>query len=237
MGGDVGLPGTGGVLELIEVDTFSAANIEADTDPTNNWTALFLSVTGQNRTDLAAIGDTITGAEGDEAAAVVGIRNNGPATIDRSRVGSSAAVVHVTVPPGTTAIEVPSACQPQTEDGQIVGAPGDPGQPRYICAGTAMILPAGETVTFELTLRIDEVIPDAAGTVGILQRCLCDALPPEIDVDHSNNVAKILVNPTEPELPDTGNRVGLIAALGVLLLLLGTTAVVLALRRRQPAAN
>jgi LPXTG-motif cell wall-anchored protein len=241
LGVDVGQPGTGGPLELTEVSTFGAASVDADVQPSNNWTALALNVTGQSGFDLAAVGDTLTGGVGDLVTAEVGIRNNGPATVDRSRIGSSAARVHVTIPPGTTAVTVSSACLPRRDDGRADPAnPGQPGRQDYICAGSSMILPAGEAVTFEITLRIDQVIPDAAGAASIFEPCACDDLPVSLDLDHSNNLAKILVNPTATggpgTLPDTGRSIGTIVATGAVLLLLGTAVVAYTARRRRRTA-
>jgi len=97
-------------------------------------------------------------------------------------------------------------------------------------------LGVGESDTFQITLRIDQVIPNATGTASILVPCRCSADLLEVDLNDSNNVAQILVNPTVPAngLAATGNRVGLIVGLGGLLLLLGAATVVLARRRRLP---
>ena len=194
-------------------------------------------MTGQNGVDLAAIGSTVTGGVGDQVVATVGEKNNGPASIDRNRTGDPVTRVHVVIPPGTTAVAVPKLCLPQLENGQAdFQHPGQPGQLRYICSGESFFLEAGESDTFEITLRIDQVIPNAAGTASILVPCSCSALQIEIDSDHSNNVAQILVNPTVPAngLAATGNRVGLIVGLGGLMLLLGAVTSSLARRRRLP---
>jgi hypothetical protein len=239
-GFDPGQPGAGGTLALTEVHSAAALGAETDVEPNNNFTFLLLTVTGDNGVDLAAIGSTVTGAVGDQVVATVGEKNNGPASIDRGRQGSNVTRVHVVIPPGTTAVTVPHACLPEAENGKIDGQhPGLAGQPRYVCDGEALFLGVGESETFQLTLRIDQVIPDAAGTASILVQCACDELPLSLDRDHSNNVAQILVNPTVTggngvALPATGNRVGLIVGLGGLMLLLGVVTVVLARRRRLP---
>jgi hypothetical protein len=148
--------------------------------------------------------------------------------------------VHVVIPPGTTAVNVPTLCLPELANGQgDFQHPGQPGQAKYICSGASFFLEAGKSDTFAITLRIDQVIPDATGTASILVPCQCNAVPLEVDRDHSNNVAKILVNPTVPAngLAATGNRVGLIVGLGGLLLVLGAATIALARRRRLPFAR
>jgi hypothetical protein len=239
---DLGEPGPSGTLELTEVGAPAAQSIDTDVQPNNNWTSLSLSVTGHNDTDLAAVGARLTGGVGDLVTAAVGMKNNGPASVDRGREGSSVAQVHVIIPPGTTAVTVPQTCMPEAENGQVdFPDRGQPGQPRYFCAAGSSFLGAGVTETFEFTLRIDQVIPDAAGTVSILDPCQCSELPLAWDRDHSNNTADIVVNPTAvadgSALPATGNRVGLIVGLGGMLILLGAVTVALAMRRRLPFAR
>jgi LPXTG-motif cell wall-anchored protein len=235
----IGQPGTGGVLALTERASLRAAAIDADVDPTDNWTSLELTVTGTNGTDLAAVGATATGAVGDQVTVEVGLKNNGPAAVDRSRMGSSVALVHVTIPPGTTAVTVPPNCVPESTDGHGDWEhAGRPGQPLYMCSD-GMLLPAGDSQIFKITLRIDTVIPDAPGKVSILQACECDDYPASADLDNSNNIASILINPAQghaAELPKTGAPTATIAAVGILLVLLGTGTVVYVMRRRRQAA-
>jgi hypothetical protein len=243
LGGDLGEPGPSGTLELTEVPAFAAQGVDTDVKPSNNWTSLSLSVTGDNLPDLAAVGARLTGGVGDLVTAAVGMKNNGPASVDRGRQGSSVAQVHVIIPPGTTAVTVPQTCVPEAENGQVdYQHRGQPGQPRYFCVANSFFLGAGVTETFQITLRIDQVIPDAAGTVSILPGCQCDEVPLAWDRDHSNNIASIVINPTSAAgdgsaLPSTGNRVGLIVGLGGLLLVLGAVTVALAMRRRLPFAR
>jgi LPXTG-motif cell wall-anchored protein len=234
-------PGSGGTLSLTEVVMMGAQSVDTDTEPNNNWTSLMLSVTGNNDTDLSAVGARLTGAVGDQVVAEVGMRNNGPASIDRGRIGSPAARAHVTIPPGTTAVDVPAQCLPEADNGQVeYQKAGEPGHPKYFCLGDSFFLAAGTTVTFPITLRIDTATPDATGKVSILEPCQCDDVPLSMDRDHTNNTADIVVNPTTANgsaLPNTGNRVGLVVGLGGLLLVLGVGTIYVAKRRRLPFAR
>ena len=65
------------------------------------------TVTGKQGTDLAAIGATVSGAAGDTVTANIGVRNNGPATVDRSRAGEAAAMAVITIPDGTKVTGAP----------------------------------------------------------------------------------------------------------------------------------
>ena len=82
----VGKPGNGGNLTLTKAGALRG--FQADTNPDNNWSGMKVSVTGKNGVDLAAIGDSVTGKAGEVVNATVGVRNNGPASLDFNRSGS-----------------------------------------------------------------------------------------------------------------------------------------------------
>ena len=229
---DTGTPGTGPALELEPVVAISARSVQADVDPHDNWSTLNVTVTGNNNgVDLAAIGATLSGKVGDVVTATLGLMNNGPATVDSSRGGSSVTTVYVTVPPGTTAVDVPDRCLPLVDGRPDFAHPGQPGAAKYAC-GSGFLLIAGRAETFDVELRIDTAITDATGTVSILEPCECDGFPPDRDTNNSNNQAKIIVNPKPAPLASTGTSMtGLIAA-GAGLVLTGLLIVVFAVRRR-----
>ena len=88
-------------------------------------------------------------------------------------------------------------------------------------------------------LRIDEVMPNATGTVTINAKCECEGIAG--DLDPSNDVAKIVINPTggtgggegdDPGLPLTGAATTSLIAVGVALVLAGAVGFVVARRRR-----
>jgi hypothetical protein len=242
-GVDVGKPGTDGELTLTEVNALKAQAVQADTDPSNNWSSLSVTVTGKNGTDLAAIGASITGTAGKVVPATLGFQNNGPASLDSSRGGGSITNVDIEVPAGTTAVTVPDVCVPRNGDEPNWEEPGKPGAASYRCYPDSFIA-VGEKRTVDFEFRIDQVIADAAGKVTINPECACEGFTD--DLNPANDVAKILVNPTGDDgagngggggagggLPITGASAGLMAGVGILLLAAGAVGYVLARRRRM----
>ncbi|MFU8850891.1 LPXTG cell wall anchor domain-containing protein [Micromonospora sp. SL1-18] len=250
----IGEPGTDGELTLAKAGAKMTANaVQADTQPDNNWSSLQVTVTGKNSTDLEALGAKLTGKAGDTVKATVGVRNNGPATLDYSRGDSSVTYMALDVPEGTTAVEVPQNCMPA--NGDKWGEPGKPGARHYFCY-LDPFLKAGDTATLDFTLRIDKVIANATGLVKINVPCKCDGGFYK-DLKPANDTAKIVVNGTGggstggdggqgtpgtadggqgggdgDTLPITGSATGLIASVGALLLVAGMGGYVVARRRK-----
>lgn len=236
----LGEPGTGGKLTLTEQSRVqSAREPQTDTDPSNNWSYMSISVTGENSTDLEAIGAELSGEKDAEILATIGFRNNGPATLDYSRLGSSVTYLNVDVPQGTTAVGVPDLCSPLL--GDDFGGRGEPGAAKYRCYPSPFSK-VGEEQTFDFTLRIDEVIADAAGAVQVNVPCQCDGGFYD-DIKPANDEAAILVNATgdtggggggaDPSLPITGDSTLRVAGLGGLLLAIGAAGFLIARRRRN----
>lgn len=239
-GAGIGTPGDGPELKLVRQTSLAARGVQADVDPDNNWTHLEVTVTGRNGTDLAAAGGTLTGAAGDKVKAAIGVANNGPATIANERSGSPATLVDLVPPPGTTVVGVPERCAPLTADGADWNDEDLTGADRYRCLPDITLI-AGEKELFEFTLRIDTVVPDAAGTVEVNVPCACDgSFPRDKDLNPANDKAKLVVNPTGGGagggegggLPVTGTPIGLIIGVGALLVLTGMGGYLVARRRR-----
>ncbi|MEU4155870.1 Ig-like domain-containing protein [Actinoplanes sp. NPDC026670] len=170
-----GTPGVGGVLQLREGDP-----LPAEEDRT--FQVVDVSVTGNSTADLVAIGGTVSGAVGDLVQATVGVRNDGPATIDRGRSGDSPAEIAVALPAGTSFVSAPGCGR--TDDASIYG-----------CGVRAPYLfKVGTTATWTFTLRIDSVVPDAQAAVQVNPPCECTSRPG--DPDRSDNTALLTVNPT-----------------------------------------
>ncbi|SBT53682.1 LPXTG cell wall anchor domain-containing protein [Micromonospora narathiwatensis] len=237
----IGKPGTDGELTLAEASAKMSKAVQADTQPDNNSSHLAVKVTGKNSTDLEALGATLTGKVGDLVKATVGVRNNGPATLDYNRAGSSITYMALDVPKGTTAVEVPQSCAPV--NGDKWGEPGEPGARHYRCYFDPF-LKAGDTATRDFTLRIDKVIANATGIVKINVPCQCDGGFYR-DLKPANDTAKLVVNPAAGggndggqgggdggTLPITGSSTGLIAGIGALLLAAGAGGYVIARRRK-----
>ncbi|GAA1848967.1 LPXTG cell wall anchor domain-containing protein [Asanoa iriomotensis] len=238
-GADIGKPGTDGTFEL----TAAPANLarrgaQADVDPENNWSGVNITVTGKNGYDLVAAGARITGNVGDVADVDLGFRNDGPAAADSGRLGSNVTLVDVTVPKGTTVVEVSDQCVPKpANDAGEYGEPGEPGAPVYRCFPGDLVTP-GETVGFPFRLRIDQAQPER-GLVTINAKCECEGR--QSDINSANDTAPIEVNAAgggtggggdDGGLPITGPAAGLIAGAGGLLLVAGLGGVVVAWRRR-----
>ncbi|WP_405091892.1 LPXTG cell wall anchor domain-containing protein [Micromonospora sp. NBC_01392] len=240
-GVSVGKPGTEGPLVLTKQSAVQARSFQADPNPENNWSGMEVKVTGKNGVDLAAIGDSVTGKKGDVVKATVGVRNNGPATLDFGRSGSPVTKIDVTVPTGTTAVEVPDNCMPLNGNDGDWQEPGTPGAKAYRCYPDIFIQ-AGEEQTVELGLRIDKVVPNATGAVVINAKCECEGF--QDDTNKANDAAKLVVNAAPAggdggqgggdggTLPITGSSTGLIAGIGALLLAAGFGGYVVARRRK-----
>ncbi|MEU8241659.1 hypothetical protein AB0C07_25705 [Actinoplanes missouriensis] len=217
---------------------------QTDSDPEDNWQTVTVNATGKQGSDVAAVGTTVSGKAGDVVKATVGLRNNGPATIDSSRSAEWASVALVTIPEGTTATAVPKSCYLAEYDKT------DPDAVQYYCASD-YVFRAGQTVKWTFGLRIDKVHADATGAVESNPACQCSRFSE--DLDRSNDKAKLVVNPTEagnpaggtpgtgtgddegggePGLPITGPQGAALAVTGVLLLVAGVAGFLVARKRR-----
>ncbi|MBQ1074235.1 LPXTG cell wall anchor domain-containing protein [Micromonospora sp. C31] len=242
-GHSVGEPGDGEPLSL-SAPNVRARSSQVDVNPENNWSGMEVTATGKNGTDLGAIGDSVKGKAGEQVTATVGFRNNGPATLDYSRGGSSVTYLEVAVPEGTTVVGAPDDCMPVQGDDH--GDPGEAGGRTYFCYAPPFVK-AGDAETFEFKLRIDKVVADATGTVDINIPCQCDGGFSD-DLKPANDTAKLLVNAIGGQggdgggngggdgdggtLPITGGSTGLIAGIGGLLLVAGVGGYVVTKRRR-----
>ncbi|WP_308290964.1 LPXTG cell wall anchor domain-containing protein [Micromonospora sp. RL09-050-HVF-A] len=243
----IGKPGDGGELSLGKGG--NRRGLQSDTDPYNNWSSVVVKATGKNGTDLAAIGNSVKGKAGEVVNATIGVRNDGPASLDFSRSGTPVTKVDVVVPTGTTAVEVPDTCMPFDDGDADWSEAGTPGAKAYRCLPDTY-LAVNEKQTFSFDLRIDKVVPDAAGTVTINAKCACDGFTE--DTNAANDVTKLLVNATGPDggtdgpgggdggagagdggpLPITGSSTALVGGVGALLLVAGAAGYLVARRRR-----
>ncbi|WBB65625.1 LPXTG cell wall anchor domain-containing protein [Micromonospora sp. WMMD812] len=231
-----GKPGTGEKLRLVEQAGARALTVpQTDPDMMSNYTDISVRVTGNNPADLSAKGATASGKKGDVVQVRPSATNLGPALLEYQ--GRPA--FRVTVPEGTTAVEVSGECQPYTSDDewdQWNGNWGEPGAKEYGCQITES--PKDFENPYEFSLRIDKVIPNASGAVSVRLAG---------DPNSKNDNAKIVINPTGNgggdggqgggdgdggALPITGESTGLIAGIGALLLVAGAGGYLVAKRRR-----
>jgi LPXTG-motif cell wall-anchored protein len=221
-----GTPGTGPALSLVESgggapDPLPADPVPgADRDPENNWTPMDINVEGENGADLAAVGASVPGDVGDTVTVRVGVENLGPATLDASRAAEPVNWVRVTLPGGTSAAELPDACQQNDDEGE------------YLCS-TGSLLPAGDSELFEFVLRIDQASA-TNGLVAVNQSPDPAGGEPFDDGNQSNDTAEIVVGAGGGGggLPVTGASGRWAAAAGVLLVAVGAGCL-LAVRRRR----
>ncbi|MER7330861.1 MULTISPECIES: LPXTG cell wall anchor domain-containing protein [unclassified Micromonospora] len=230
-----GKPGTGAKLRLVEESEAKSRTAQTDPDIMNNFTEISVKVTGDNPADLSVKGATASGKKGDVVQVRPTFTNLGPALLEHQ----GRPVFRVTIPEGTTAVDVSGDCQPYTSDDEWDlwnGQWGEPGAKEYGCQATET--PKGAEHFYEFGLRIDKVVPDASGAVSVRLAG---------DPNSKNDSAKIVINPTnasgddgdggqgggdDPELPITGESTGLIAGLGGLLLVAGVGGYVVAKRRK-----
>ncbi|MEU1884353.1 LPXTG cell wall anchor domain-containing protein [Micromonospora rifamycinica] len=225
--------GTGGVLRLeptgarLPGGTSRAA--QTDVEPADNETAVELTVTGNQRADLAADEVRITARVGETVPVTIGYTNRGPAS--SSNGGRDFyTIVKMTVPKGVTAVKAPKNCLDadiQDEEG------GRPGARAYLCYQYDVIHKGGK-VALPFSFRIDR-----AGTLTGTTELLYGPQDTE-DLDPRNDTARILVNPAsggqggdDGSLPITGSRTGPVAAVGGLLLVAGLGSYLAARRRRS----
>ncbi|BCY05326.1 hypothetical protein [Actinoplanes sp. L3-i22] len=234
-GGGGGALGKGPALVLKTLSTARAAAVPQVGVASQD---VQVKVTGTNKSDLAAVGATLTGRAGDQKVVRVGIHNRGPAS--RFSDIASVAEADVTLPPGTEfAGQVPPVnCAPVGETVLVKAT-------RWRCE-VPFYLVATKATFFDFTLRIVTVTPNAKGTVTIAKE-FADT------INTCNNKASLIANPTttpsatcspaatptggddtdEPGLPITGPGAGPLAATGVLTVLLGAGLLLLTRRRRS----
>lgn len=226
-----GDPGKGGKLELRALPAVQSLAKQTDTNPDNNWQSLDITVTGKNGTDLVSDGSTVTGAAGDTVTVPVGVHNDGPATLDFSRVGEPAAVVVVTIPTGTKVATVPDGCMKAEDDAFRT----KPGALQYVCF-SGYLFPVNTKIEWKFGLKITDVIPNAEGVIETNPACQCQIFSD--DTNKANNLAKIVVNPADEGgqgggLPITGPGAGLLAGGGAALVAVGAFAFFLTRRSRS----
>ncbi|MEW2622714.1 hypothetical protein [Streptomyces sp. NPDC048106] len=140
-----------------------------------------------NPFDLEALGTTVHGTAGQVVEAKLGVRNNGPASIeqyDRAEGPGDgpSSEAHVTIPPGTTAVKVPKLCRSDDDWKQ-----GEPGARHYTCFQDEndAYFDAGQLTPFVFGLRIDKPADLAPGSIKV-------TLPSQ-DSNAKDNTAAITV--------------------------------------------
>ncbi len=181
--------GTGHKLHLRVLDAGQASTAPAGTVSlpfTDDGSDLRITaLQAANTADFSVSGATAQAAQGATAQLDFGMTNNGPATLfDRS--GTDFGVM-VTPPPGTTVVGSSANCQPATADDPQVTAHGP-----YSCSDT-FLEPAGHSAAFSLTVRVDQVIAGAQGSVAMAWSPDGSYRPP-YDTDAADDSAALTLN-------------------------------------------
>jgi hypothetical protein len=184
--------GTGTALRLVRTTTGAVAAPAAaaaalpQSDPSGTFFTksqnAFLTVTGRNVADLAAVGADAKGKVGKTVSVKVGAKNLGPAFVFGVR--KPAANVVVGRPKGTTVVSVPAGCLPSSK-GKVVKRKDPRGAAEYLCTTVVNPFEVGQKVTWTFKLRIDKK-GALTGSVRVV--------PSTVDGKRTNNSAKLRVN-------------------------------------------
>jgi LPXTG-motif cell wall-anchored protein len=224
-------PGNGGVWGLVPAPSAQGvAPPQSDLDLVDNDQIWLLAIDGDQRADFAAVGTTISGAVGTEVKTSIGVENLGPAEVDFGRTPAFTPNLEVTVPDGVTVTAVDDRCAPLAGGQPDWDNAGKPGLRHYWCAPHQLIIEVDETISYDLTLRIDT----SAGATGpVVIRHRNEDGETGSDLSATNDTAAIVVNGGgSGSLPVTGARTAALAGAGGLALALGVAVYLLARRRR-----
>jgi LPXTG-motif cell wall-anchored protein len=237
-------------LRLAPVNSIKAN----DFNPANNYARIRYLV--DNTYDYALLGATASGKVGDVVHVNPGIQSNGPSSpnpvvVEPGTLKFWWVKFLFTLPEGTEATAVPEDCVAIVVNGKPNGPytwhPGkaEPGGTVYRC--WAFNLGVGQTRRYDIALKITKVVPDATGTVSFhepygydssIEDPYTEPQDPPVDRNTGNDKATVVINPTGggagggSGLPITGGQTGLIAASGLVLLVVGAALYLLARRRR-----
>jgi hypothetical protein len=140
--------------------------------------------------DYQALGDTVEGKVGETVSITVGVRNNGPGRMNfRWMDADNSGTFVVTPPAGTTITGAPGPGE-QGDPGPLWNCtPQKAGAKSYTCDIGSTDFGPGDSVTQEFTVRIDQVVPDAQGSVKAVE----NPDYPNRDDDAANDTAVIAV--------------------------------------------
>lgn len=214
-------------LQSAATKSMTAADIdESDNGAITEWNVA-------TNHDVAALSAQLQGSVGDTVPASLGLKNNGPASVNVFNSEGTLATVVITVPEWAEVTKAPGDCEGLDSASQEGSSHvGKPGYKFYLCTDDSdAFLEVGATVTFPFKLKI-KASHGTDGTVAIKSHTSVT----EGDSNAANNTAKITLDASDqPSLPITGAKAGLIGGAGAVLLLLGVLLVVGARRRKASA--
>ncbi|WP_143031631.1 hypothetical protein [Actinacidiphila guanduensis] len=172
--------GTGGQLTLRVITpgtaTDAPSGVVSLSERGSHGNYRITSLQAANTADFSVTGASATAAEGDTVTLNFSMTNNGPATIFY-RSGDIVGVVDVTLPPGTSPVGSSANCRQQGGG--------------YSCSDQTIVSSAGAVTDFSVTVRVDQVIPGAQGSVSMNWG---PAGQPAFDTNTSNDTAALTVN-------------------------------------------
>lgn len=221
---DLGAPGTGDELALVEV-TAAQSDPQVDVQPLNDSSVITLTVAGAGRVDLAAVGSRHTAAVGSAVVLTAGVRNRGPGTLRPDLFPNNAVAATVRLPRNVRPTDADSLCGRAWDVGEVV---------EYHCELRGTLAP-GHQATFGFPV---ETVDDC-GTAGSVE--VADRLPGVAfgrATGRGDDVAAITVRVPGARcgaLPITGPAARGLALAGSVLIAVG---LVLAVRRvRRPVCE
>lgn len=181
--------GTEQQLKLVKTGSGPSGHTPAHVTQTNinqfdGNSAQSYRVTDGVSSDLAALGDTVTAAGGSTVPVTIGVRDNGPGSLDFGPAGLPAAQITFTPPPGTTVTSAPNGCFLNFNS------------PTYLCQSTYLFL-RDTTQTFTFQLQVPVGGATGAGSVSVSHGT--EGPPPTgpdvYDTTWDNDVAPVTINP------------------------------------------
>ncbi|MEV5876285.1 hypothetical protein AB0L75_19040 [Streptomyces sp. NPDC052101] len=148
------------------------------------------SLQAHNTADFGVTGASARAGQGQNAKFAFRLSANGPAILYDRSGGEGVPTVWVTPPAGTTVVGHSANCGPWQEHNSTAAAHGP-----YVCGPPGIELSKGQVTDFSLTLRADEVVTHAKGSVQLVWGPdPAHSHRPAFDPDSRNDSATLTLN-------------------------------------------
>jgi hypothetical protein len=199
--GDQAFPVTDATTSKADGPTLSL--VPAGTADTGGIPANHQTIDADNTADMVGVGDTADGNPGDVVKVTVALRNDGPGWVGINANDDQPALL-VTIPTGTTAVEIPEHCSVWSEDAKSATGEQTPGKPKYVCQSSPSEYAVGEARKFTFGLKIKADTTDT--TIGEVRATTAFDNELTFDDNKANDTAAITVtvsSSTGGNQPDT----------------------------------